>query len=215
MGVWPVMITCWVWHHQVKVTVMEHACDKKKRMPGKPNRWVTWWILVQCYFQWSHLWKSDASRSLFYSCIEALVDLFVFIYGCFHRGAFRRSAKESTCRKTRSCSPRRALLVCTNIHHHLCTLICHQSLFFWCVTQICVWRPGIHHERDYINKYYKCDLNCDFKTLNICGWHLQYKRTKMHQISVRNPSHGFLYCKRYKNKSKGKTIQHLFTNAAC
>lgn len=76
---------------------------------------------------------SQMLHSLFfyYSWIDHLkrtvVNLFVFISMCFLRGPFKRSAKEFTCRKTRSSSPRRAILVCTN---HLCTILCHQSLCF-------------------------------------------------------------------------------------
>ncbi len=66
--------------------------------------------------------------------IETVVDLFVFICMCFIRRPFKRSAKEFTCRKTRSSSPRRAILVCTNIlHHHLSS----ESVLL-CVTPICV-----------------------------------------------------------------------------
>lgn len=42
MAVWAVMITCWAWRLQVRVTAMGHVSVKRKKMGDKPNRWVTW-----------------------------------------------------------------------------------------------------------------------------------------------------------------------------
>lgn len=107
----------------------------------------------------------------------ALVDLFMFVCVCFLRGAFKRSAKEFTCRKTKSSSWRRALQVCTNIHHHLCNLICHQSLCIFSCANVSK-DYGFHN---MVSKNYSEIIST---SIAIVIWTVEQKCVRSHWNSV-------------------------------